>query len=651
MIGKEANIRTEQKSSHWKARLTIAMGTVAVIAAALVARNLGGPGEAVAQTAPAAPPANAAPNNPAASPANPTPSATLPPAATTKLNVVATVNGQPITRQQLAHECQRRYGTEVLETIVNKHVIWQACKRRNITITEEHVAEEIQRIAAKFGLSVDRWLGMLKQERDILPDQYRREIVWPTLALRRLAADRIVVTQEEMTKAWQSEYGPKVKARMITVATREKADRVQAQAAAKPDAFGDLAKQHSEDPSSASTRGLIPPIRMHMGNPELERAAFTLKKGQVSNVIPVGNQFIILKCEQQIPESKPAPELEKKIVEQLGDRIRDNKLRTASAQLFQQLQTEARVVNVYNDPNLARQYPGVAAIINGQQITIRQLAEQCITRYGKDVLTGEINRKLLLQTLASRGKTVDKVSIDKEIARAAESYGYLTPNGQPDINKWLESVTEGDRDTVDLYVRDAVWPTVALKSLVGEKVDVTDEDIRKGFESNYGPRAKVLAIVLGNMRQAHRVWESARATSTDKHFGVLAAEYSIEPVSRENNGQVPPIRRWGGQTHMEEEAFKLKAGELSGIIAIGDKFVILRSQGFTEPVVKTMDADVQRELVRDLHEKKLRVEMANEFEKIKKNAQIDNYLAGTSQSAKTASRAANLPNRLFAPRR
>ena len=59
----------------------------------------------------------------------------------------------------------------------------------------------------------------------------------------------------------------------------------------------------------------------------------------------------------------------------LRDRIQDQKLlRSATASLFQDLQREAQVVNVMNDPHLRKQYPGVAATINGQQITRQQVA-------------------------------------------------------------------------------------------------------------------------------------------------------------------------------------------------------------------------------------------------------------------------------------
>ena len=205
------------------------------------------------------------------------------------------------------------------------------------------------------------------------------------------------------------------------------------------------------------------------------------------------------------------------------------------------------------------------------------------------MLEGEINRKILLQALKRKSQQVTEQDLDMEIARAADAYGFLKTDGTPDIEKWLAEVTKEEQATVELYVRDAVWPTVALKKLVDNRVQVTEDDIQKGFVSNYGPRVEVLAMVLNNHRQAQKVWEMARDNPTDAFFGDLAHQYSVDSVSRENFGRVPPIRQYGGRPELEKEAFALKPGELSGIIASDENYVILRCTGYTTPVVRSLD--------------------------------------------------------------
>ena len=71
----------------------------------------------------------------------------------------------------------------------------------------------------------------------------------------------------------------------------------------------------------------------------------------------------------------------------------------------------------------------------------------------------------------------------------------------------------------------------------------------------------------------------ARNNPTDAFFAQLAEQYSVEPASRSNGGKVPPIRRHGGSPLIEEAAFKLKPGELSGVVAIDKQFIIMRVPG------------------------------------------------------------------------
>lgn len=557
--------------------------------------------------------------------------ATAPASASSKstgtkpLKVVAQVNGENITRNQLAQACLDRYGKETLEGYLNKRLIKQACEKHQIVITEELLDKEIERMAKKFGMSVDRWLTMLQQERNIAPDQYRNEHMWINLALRQLASQEIEVTPEQLAKAFESEFGPKVKVRLIAHSNLATITELRKQALANSDEFGALAKEHSEDQASASARGLIPPIGKHVGDASLEAEAFSLKEGDISQLVKIANQYILMKCEKRIPSTYIAPQFKADAEARLRDQIRERNLESAAGSIFQRLQAEAKIQSVYKDASLKESHPGVVAILNGQQITVRELAEECITRYGIDVLQGEINRMLLTQALTNQNKEVSQEDILSEIKRAADSRGYIDDQGKPDVQTWLEAITSKDNVTVDIYVKDAVWPTVALKQLVSDQVQITEDDLQKGFESNYGKRVEVMAIVLNTQRQANMVWDLANNNSTDYFFGQLAEQYSIEPVSRANQGKVPPIRKNGGQPVVEEEAFRLKKGELSGIVAVGGKYIIMRCTGHTVPVVESID-DVKEELVDYLSERKVHSAMNVTFDQIRQRADVINFL-------------------------
>jgi hypothetical protein len=112
---------------------------------------------------------------------------------------------------------------------------------------------------------------------------------------------------------------------------------------------------------------------------------------------------------------------------------------------------------------------------------------------------------------------------------------------------------------------------------------------------------------------------------TAEYFGELAGKYSIERSSRANDGIVPPIRKYGGQPQLEDEAFKLEPGQLSGLINIDNKFIILFCEGYTKPIDVKFE-NVKKEIEDDIREKKQRMAMAEYYNHLQDVATIDNFL-------------------------
>ena len=542
--------------------------------------------------------------------------------------IVAIVNGHEISREELGRECILHCGKEVLDSMINKELIVEQCRQQGITITRDDVDREIQRMAKRFGLPVDQWLKLLKQERNIDVEQYASDIIWPTLALRRLAGDRLAVSRQELEQYFEMSHGEKVRARLIACRDPRMAQKVQALAASHPEDFGNLAKQYSEDVNSASVKGIIQPICKHGAYKEIEQVAFQMADGEVSPVIQAGGQFVILKREKLLPaDSVKLEEIEPKLAEVL----REKKMHAVANDVFDQLKKRSRVEVVLSNPARQQQLPGIAAVVNGTQITVRQLAEESIARHGADILEGAVGRKLVDMACQQHHVSVSEQEIDQEVARVASLMVRSLPDGRPDVDGFIKMVAEKQGISAEVYRRDNVWPSVALRKLVHDKITITEEDMRNGYEANYGPRVRCRAIVLGQFRRANEVFEKARANPTLENFGKLAAEYSIEGTSRVLEGEVPPIARHSGQPNLEHEAFALKKGEMSGVIQLGDKWVILFCEGYTEPE-KVDFAQVRDLIYEDIHEKKQHLAMADFFENLQNSATIDNFLTGKTQS-------------------
>ena len=246
---------------------------------------------------------------------------------------------------QVAEECMRRIGNDVLDSMINRAIIQLACEEAGVTVTEPEVEQEIVRIAKQFNIPVETWLQMLSSERNITPKQYSTDVIWPMLALKKLAGDKVAINDKDMYEAFERNYGRRVKCHMIMLDNVRRANDVWHEARLKPAEFERVARDHSIDTNSRALGGSIPPIARFTGSPTLEKAAFSLKEGEISGVIQLGtDRFVILKCDgfteqvvTKIDEVKAY--LHAELVEQ--------KVQEAVATLFEGLKETTRVDNYW----------------------------------------------------------------------------------------------------------------------------------------------------------------------------------------------------------------------------------------------------------------------------------------------------------------
>jgi len=257
---------------------------------------------------------------------------------------VGRVNGVAITYEMLARECVERHGKEVLDNLINKTIIQQACAERGIAVSEQEVNQEIITLSKKFGLAVEQYYQLLEAERGLSPVQYRRDVVWPMLAMKKLAGRDIEVTRQMMDEAYTDHYGERVKARMIVFDNLRRAQDAWERLRTQPDEFERMARELSVEPNSRALGGTVPPIRMHSGADEqIRKAAFAMKEvGEISGIVQVDNRYIILKYEGR---TEPVPHERKDVEAQLNAEIEEREVARLLGETFERIQTSARVDN------------------------------------------------------------------------------------------------------------------------------------------------------------------------------------------------------------------------------------------------------------------------------------------------------------------
>jgi foldase protein PrsA len=266
------------------------------------------------------------------------------------------------------------------------------------------------------------------------------------------------------------------------------------------------------------------------------------------------------------------------------------------------------------------------ARVNGELISYDTVAAECMQRYGTEVLESFINRTIIHQACAKQGIEIREDEVRQEIIRIAKKFDIDPAN-------WLRVIQSERHLSALQYEQDVIWPMLALKQLAGKDVTVTEEEMQQIFVRDYGERVKARMIMCDKLHRAQDVWNLVK--NDPQNFGKIAREKSIDPTSKSLDGQIQPIRRFAGNENLEKEAFKLKEGEISGIIDVSTpeapRYVILLCEGRTVPIVKSVnDPGIREEVLRQLQEEKTQVAVAKVFERIKKEAQVDNFLANTS---------------------
>jgi foldase protein PrsA len=231
--------------------------------------------------------------------------------------------------------------------MINRLIIQQECEKQGIAVTESEIKSEVKEIADKFSLPIDAWYQMLKAERDISPDQYHRDIIWPMLALKKLAGQEITVTEEDMRIAFERDYGPRVKARLILIdGNLRRANQVWDECQRDPDNFDALAQKYSADPNSRPLGGVVPAIRRHSMPPnqkQIEQAIFKLRPGEISSVLQTEqNRYMIVKCEGH---TDPVVTDIKDVWTDLHATLVEEKTQQAVATIFEDLKGKAQVIN------------------------------------------------------------------------------------------------------------------------------------------------------------------------------------------------------------------------------------------------------------------------------------------------------------------
>lgn len=239
--------------------------------------------------------------------------------------IVATVNGENITKDELYQAMLADGGKQVLERIITNRLIMAEGARLGIEVTDEEIADEIDNmINNNFYGMTDYFYQTLEQyglTEEALKEDLKTEIV-----LRKIVLEQINISDEQAREYFSTNQErfnipEQVKARHILVDSREEAEEVIRLLNNGKD-FSELAREYSKDLVSAEQGGNLGFFQRGEMAPQFEEVAFSLPLNQPSEPVETTYGFHIIevldrKAAQKVTFEEVAEKVKKVMSEEM----------------------------------------------------------------------------------------------------------------------------------------------------------------------------------------------------------------------------------------------------------------------------------------------------------------------------------------------
>ena len=271
-----------------------------------------------------------------------------------------------VTRAELGEFLMARGGAPRLELLVNKIIIEAEARKRGVSVTDTEMIAAFN--SDLEGMSVDKVTFVEK----MLPEyqktlyEWMEDVIRPKLLLTKMIADKIQVTDADIQLELDKEFGEK---RVLQTIVWPKSDDPKTigvtwqKITASADEY-DRAARSQAHRTLAAAGGFASPITIHTHGTDdaVTKRAFTLKVGEVSEVInsPVG--YVVIKLAKIIPPGQPTDVA--KARKMAHDRSYELKVSAEQPKLFEELKTAAKVEMLYRGPG---QWTDAKDVVRGEK--------------------------------------------------------------------------------------------------------------------------------------------------------------------------------------------------------------------------------------------------------------------------------------------
>lgn len=267
----------------------------------------------------------------------------------TRGEMVASVNGERITKDELFQRLAEQDGGQTLDAMITEMLIEQEAKKANITVTEEELDHEFDRVKKRFGseLEFQMMLAQLNMSEDMIKGQLRS-----SLLVKKMMLPEIDVHEDDLKQYYEEnkqfyEEEEQVKARHILVETEEEANEIKQQLDQGAD-FEELAKEKSTDPGSKESGGDLGYFGRGEMVAEFEETAFSLAVGEISAPVKSSYGYHIIKVEDYKEARTPTYD---EIKNDIREDYIDRKVQERASTWLSEIRQRANIVNKLESAN------------------------------------------------------------------------------------------------------------------------------------------------------------------------------------------------------------------------------------------------------------------------------------------------------------
>ena len=109
--------------------------------------------------------------------------------------IAASVNGKPISRWQLGKELEKRFGSQVLDTLINERLILAASRQKGIFVTDSEIKDREKQVEQRVG--GEEGLNQALKTQGLSRDDFRKQIEIQT-SIEKLFGKEATVSGKEI---------------------------------------------------------------------------------------------------------------------------------------------------------------------------------------------------------------------------------------------------------------------------------------------------------------------------------------------------------------------------------------------------------------------------------------------------------------------